>query len=179
MQMQHTDEPADDNEHSSRTDRRARRILKAYDAVAELWAFLRSIDRRTTAFRATFGRATLAERADTDISLELVRSWTSIIMTVIQIGSRSGWSQSTATTAMTLLEAGIRTSVRDLARESLLKSSVLMPLELSSLISYRFIRDLVGSRHDIVETYSLCVETLVRRLLCTARLTDHLPGGRC
>lgn len=61
----------------------------------------------------------------------------------------------------TLLKEGMKLVIQDLSKKPLIDRSVVLPLELVSLISLRLLQDVTPGVLDISKTYSAALEVVV------------------
>ena len=65
-------------------------------------------------------------------------------------------------TAFGLLDDGMQAAVNSVSHGSLLVSSVLMPLEIASLVFFRALKDLTRHHDNVLETYAQQIGNEVR-----------------
>ena len=168
--------PDQPGERALRPHRRGRRrggMELLDDAVPQFSRALENLARKLRTFQGLFSQASPSERARINIPEALWKAWMHLVMSVVLFISDSPlWLQHLATT-LTLVDEGMRTVTREATVYSLLGASVLLPLELSSIISLRLLRDVTGGHQDILETYQQYMKGLVLVLAIVYRTTAY------
>lgn len=112
-------------------------------------------------FKDLMSQAEPADRAHIDVSVELPKAWLHLIMSLaLTTGDSALWVES-MNKASNLIDKGMKKMMHGLTQKSLLEKSVLMPLEVASLINFQLLQDITGAHPDIVATYSEYVKELV------------------
>ena len=117
----------------------------------------------------------------------LWKSWLHLVMSCALLASEFPAWQEHMTTALNLVDEGMQMMTRESTPYSLLDASILLPTEISSLVSLRLLKDMTGGQHDVLETYQQSMRGLVtsllhslrreRLIICEGKPTRRKPDG--
>jgi hypothetical protein len=129
--------------------------------VKEIRASLRELARIIIPFNETFSHARGADRIKIRVSVEFVQAWPHWLMALVCSLQDIDKSERLINDTTTLLKEGMKLVIQDLSKKPLIDRSVVLPLELVSLISLRLLQDVTPGVLDISKTYSAALEVVV------------------
>jgi hypothetical protein len=124
---------------------------------------LRQLARDVLPFGEILSHARGADKARIKVPYHFVRAWPHLVMAMICFPTNVLRGDRLVGDVSKLLEEGMKVVVQDLAKKPLLSYSMVLPLELLSLMSLRLLQDVTPGVVDISKTYSSALEALVSR----------------
>jgi len=129
--------------------------------MEDILEWLESTARRAQPFKELLSQASPADRSNIEIPDELLKAWLHLVMSLVHCTDQPTRWEEQMQKASDLIDAGMKKVVQGLSNYSLSENSVLMPLEIASLVNLRALQDMTGARPDIGETYSGYLKMLV------------------
>lgn len=111
-------------------------------------------------------------RSGIAIPAELENAWLHILMSLVMFIEDPALSESKATICSNMVRDGMAQVIKGLVQTSLSERSVLMPLDVTSLINLRLLHDLTSDRPDITESYRASLSSIVCLGLSTTLAYD-------
>jgi hypothetical protein len=131
-------------------------------AVRTTRSGLRGLCIQIKLFQEIFSHAGKEERAKIAVPKELVEGWIHLLMALIYLPRDDDKSERLLDDARALIPSGMAAVIRGLSDKTLLDNSIVLPLELVSLMSLRLLQDSTLGMQDASQCYSTCLEELVR-----------------
>jgi hypothetical protein len=142
---------------------RHKRREKLRSSVQATRSYLRDLTVTVQAFRSILLHAQASDRAMIIIPEEFAQAWLHFLMSIIHSPHNEPASTEQLEVAGTLMMTGMRMIIESLSQKSLLEKSVVLPLEIVSLISLTLLKDVTGKYTNISVAYSEYLKALVRR----------------
>ncbi|RYO78437.1 hypothetical protein DL766_001500 [Monosporascus sp. MC13-8B] len=121
---------------------------------------LRSLCVELQAFNEIFTQSGRHEQAKIAVPKEIVEGWIHLLMGLVYLPKDYDKSDPLVDDAKILIHSGMAAVVRSLSDKSLLDSSVILPLELLSLLSLKLLQDVTVGMPNISECYSACLDVM-------------------
>ncbi|KAK3317448.1 hypothetical protein B0T19DRAFT_434993 [Cercophora scortea] len=109
------------------------------------------------AFNEIFVHAQKSDRLKITVPVEIIDAWLHILLGLVNLPKDQDKAETLMDGANSLLNEGLSSIVKSVSKGSLLESSVVLPLELVSLMSLKLLGDSTLGLPDISETYSTCL----------------------
>lgn len=114
-------------------------------------------------FQEIFSQSSRAERSKLAVPKEMIEGWIHLLMGLVHLANETDKSDRLLEDAKTLIRSGMAIVVNSLSEKSLINNSIVLPLELLSLVSLKLLQDITLGKPDISECYSASLETMVGR----------------
>ncbi|GAB1317897.1 Mg2+ transporter [Madurella fahalii] len=134
------------------------RIQKS--AMRHLRSELQRLCVRMQTFSEIFSRLQRQDRVKLAVPKELVQGWIHLLMSVIYLPRDRDKTEQLIDDGKTLIKNGMSAVVQSLSEQPLLDHSVVMPLELVSMISLRLLQDITLGMPDMYDCYSSHLDAL-------------------
>jgi hypothetical protein len=93
---------------------------------------------------------------------EFLQAWLHLLMGFIYLSKENKHrSYDFIDSAEKLINRGLKTIIQSLSKRNLLESSVVLPLELVSLMSLKLLQSITPGHPDITKTYSSYIDSIV------------------
>ncbi|KAF3762955.1 putative Mg2+ transporter [Cryphonectria parasitica EP155] len=136
-----------------------RPVIPKY-AIQSMRSELRGLCVDLQAFDEIFAHSGKREQARIAVPKEIIEGWIHLLMSLIYLPKANEKSERLLDDAKALIRSGMAAVVRSLSAKSLLDNSVLLPLELLSLLNLKLLQDMTVGRPDISECYSASLEEM-------------------
>ncbi|KAI5927644.1 hypothetical protein F4810DRAFT_648688 [Camillea tinctor] len=146
---------SDENDKSRvRRPRQPHRGAMMHSIIHQIKSTTRETTRIIQSFQAIVSQAPPEIRNKIEVPDGLIRAWLHLIMALIQAPSnREVWIEN-MNVSEALIRKGMNEIMDDIPTSSLLEYSVVQPMELVALLSFKLLHDSTGKLPSINETYS-------------------------
>lgn len=151
------DTTGQDKRHNAR--RTEEGLIKSRRSI--LWSTLGSISRTITSFNEILGYSLKFNQLKMTVPIELKSGWLHLVMSFIHLSRDLFLGETTIRDAQFLIGEGLNKMVKSSSTKTLSERSVVLPLEIVSLISLKLLQDVTRGRPDISEIYSSHIESIV------------------
>ncbi|KAI1370582.1 hypothetical protein F4677DRAFT_457763 [Hypoxylon crocopeplum] len=131
-----------------------------HSIITDIRLELRRLCVEVQTFKEMFAQSGKLEQAKIAVPKEIVEGWIHLLMGLIYLLKDHDKSDRLLNNARDLIRSGMATIIRSLSDKSLLDSSVVLPLELLSLLSLKLLQDFTVGMPDISECYSACLSSV-------------------
>ncbi len=150
-----------DRSDDDRNPRQVERQPASKYSVRYIRSELRNLTIVITSFNEIFAHAQIRDRLRITVPDELIQAWIHLLMGLIYLPKDQFKSERLIDYAKSLLGKGINAIIMSLSEKSLLENSVVLPLEIVSLMSLKLLQDITQSHPDISKTYYSYLDAVV------------------
>ncbi|KAI0097925.1 hypothetical protein GGR51DRAFT_577712 [Nemania sp. FL0031] len=148
--------PTDGGDASRRTGR----PLIPKSNIRSLRSEFRRLCVELQAFNEIFAYSGRQEQAKIAVPKEIVEGWIHLLMSLIYFPKDYDKSDRLLDDAKTLVSSGMAAVVRSLSAKSLLDKSIILPLELLSLLNLKLLQDVTVGKPNVSECYSASLKEI-------------------
>ncbi|PQE19705.1 mg2+ transporter protein [Rutstroemia sp. NJR-2017a BVV2] len=122
---------------------------------------LKPVAVRLTAWSDLLSHAKASDHTRIKAPNEFLQAWLHLLMGFIYLSKENHHrSYDFISSAETLIDRGLKTIIQSLSKRNLLESSVVLPLELVSLMSLKLLQSITPGHPDITKTYSSYIDSI-------------------